>query len=137
MSKKLSIINFKLVTCSFLIYGIYSVIDMVNTWSKEGVQINFGILGIFVFLGLLKHQEGWRKCALAFDWICFIIVPIGLLGLVFKKHLFRYIETYSFPENIFEWYLAFRLSLVIFVIAFWQYKVLNSEFVKKLFSIED
>ncbi len=74
----------KIVAVLFILGGISTAIEIVLSLMMGHININFGLLGIFIGIGLLRRSNGWRACALVFTWLALALVPI--VGLLFLAH---------------------------------------------------
>ena len=74
--------SLKIVAALFIFGGICSAIEVIVSLMYGHININFGVLGLFIGPGLLRFSSGWRTCALVFLWIGFILTPI--IALVFN-----------------------------------------------------
>ena len=110
----------------FLLIGLAGLFEQIETFYNEGfvIAFNIGMLGIPVFWGLLKHRKGWRTLALFFIWIE-MVSPLLVLGIII------------FGWDILPFEISFPLVLVPYVaislVGLWQYKVLTSKKIKKMF----
>ena len=109
----------------FLLIGLKGLFETIATSYSEGhFWLEPMILGIPVFWGLLKHRKGWRTLALFFIWIE-MVSPLLVLGIII------------FGWDILPFEISFPLVLVPYVaislVGLWQYKVLTSKKIKKMF----
>src|SRR5437899_9792407 len=68
--------SLKIVAFLFILGGIFSLIEVIVSLMYGQININFGVLGLFIGPGLLRLSRGWRTCALVFLWIALIGAPI-------------------------------------------------------------
>jgi hypothetical protein len=118
----------------FIIGGIYAVIEILIFFMHREININFGVLGLFIGPGLLRLSRGWRTCALVFIWIALIGVPIiALLLLATKGPL----DFNVFGQTVGHVSKAAGLIVagVVFVVALWEYRVLTRLDVRRLFGV--
>ena len=122
----------KIVAVLFILGGIFAVIEVIVSLMNNRININFGVLGIFIGFGLLRLSQGWRTCALVFTWIGLIVIPI--IGILFLSHsgpldfsLFGQKVGHASRE------LGVGMVVVLFVYTVWQYRVLTREDVRYLF----
>jgi len=71
--------SLKIVAWLFIISGVSAAIEIVVSLMNNHINLNFGVLGIFIGIGLFNLRNGWRICGLVFVWIAIIIMPIILL----------------------------------------------------------
>ncbi len=67
--------SLKAVAILFLLGGIFAVIEVLVSLAHSHLNINFGVLGLFIGPGILALRPGWRTCALVFLWIAMIGIP--------------------------------------------------------------
>ena len=65
-----------IVAIIFLLGGIWAGFEMVIQALNSYLNLNFGVLGIFIGPGLLRGSRGWRTCALVLIWIVLILSPL-------------------------------------------------------------
>ena len=70
---------FKIVAALFIVSGIYAALEVLVSLANSRIYLNFGVLGIFIGLGLLRFRRGWRTCALVFTWIALVLLPVFAL----------------------------------------------------------
>ena len=128
--------SLKAVAILFILGGICSAIEVVVSLMHSHININFGVLGLFIGPGLLCFRRGWRTCALVFLWIALIGVPIiALLFMVSQGPL----DFKIFGQKVGHASKGFGLATaaVVFVLALWQYRVLTRPDIRELFGIEN
>jgi len=74
--------SLKAVAILFIIGGIFCAIEVIVSLTLGRININLGVLGLFIGPGLLALRSGWRTCALVFIWIALISVPLVLLVML-------------------------------------------------------
>ncbi len=130
-------LNLRLVAFIFLLIGLASLVQTLVTLYKHPFTINPGILGIPICYGLLKHRQGWKTCALFFIWIEMMAGVFGLVALlvalVVGGNLVAQYHSSVLPKAMAA-PLAFILTVAVFLLALWQYKVLTSPKIKELFA---
>jgi hypothetical protein len=125
-------IPLKLVGWIFILGGISAAIEILIDASNGRTNLNFGVLGVFIGIGLLRLRTGWRTLALVLLVIALVFIPIlSVLALSTPGNL-------SF--NIFGQKVAalsppmfLILLAVFFVFTFWQFRVLLRPDVRALF----
>jgi hypothetical protein len=116
-------IPLKLVGWIFILGGISAAIEILIDASNGRTNLNFGVLGVFIGIGLLRLRTGWRTLALVLLVIALVFIPIlSVLALSTPGNL-------SF--NIFGQKVA--ALAVFFVFTFWQFRVLLRPDVRALF----
>ena len=78
-------VSLKIVAILFILGGINSVIEIIVAIANSRININFGVLGLFIGPGLLALRPGWRTCALVFIWIALIFIPIFSVLVLFHS----------------------------------------------------
>ena len=129
-------LSLKVVAGLFILGGICSAIEVVLSLMHGHISINFGVLGLFIGTGLLRFSRGWRTCALVFLWIALIGVPIvALMFLTVSGQL----DFVLFGQKAGHVSVGFALvtAAVAFVLALWQYRVLNRPDIRKLFGVDN
>jgi hypothetical protein len=115
-----------------LVVGILSVTKFVLLLFHSTFSLEFGILGIPVFFGLLNLRNGWRVCAMVFLWFGLISFPIifslGLLGCVPAHFQVFGINVVRVPG----WFVSIG-AVPFFLLVLWQYRVLIRPDVRRLF----
>lgn len=122
----------KIVAILFILGGVSAAIEMIVSLMNNRININFGVLGIFIGLGLFRLSQGWRKCALFFTWIGLIALPI--IGFLFLGHSGP-LDFSIFGQKVGYASKEFGLTIVVvsFVYTLWQYRVLTRRDVQCLF----
>jgi hypothetical protein len=112
--------------------GILSVIKFIVLLFHSTLSLEFGILGIPVFFGLLNLRNGWRVCAmvlLLFGLVGFpIIFLLGLSGAVPAHFQVFGINVARVPG----WLVSVG-AIPFFLLVLWQYRVLIRPDVRRLF----
>lgn len=116
----------------FILGGISSVIEVFVSLMRNHININFGVLGIFIGIGLLRLRRVWRTCALVFTWLGLIAAPI--IGLLFLNHSGP-LDFNVFGEKVGHASKELGIVVVIafFVYSIWQYRVLTRSDIRLLF----
>ena len=78
-------ISLKIVAWLFIISGVSAAIEIVVSLMNNHINLNFGVLGIFIGIGLFNLRDGWRICGLVFIWIAIILMPIVFLIMLFSS----------------------------------------------------
>ena len=122
----------KVVAVLFIVSGVFAVLEIWLSLTHNQLNLNFGVLGIFIGLGLLRFRRGWRTCALVFIWLALIIIPVFgfmVIGGARPIHLKLFGQQMGYASPIF----AFFVATVLFALAAWQYRVLTRPDVVQLF----
>jgi hypothetical protein len=120
----------------FIVGGVASAIEVINSLLHDHVNINIGVLGLFIGPGLLRLNRGWRTCALVFIWIGLIMVPV--VSLVFLLHDGQ-VEFNLFGQQVGHVSSLFALLMLAAFFAFmlWEYRVLTRSDVRFLFGVSN
>lgn len=127
-------IRLKVIAILFLLNGIGSAITMLLALFQSGVSIEFGILGIPIFWGLLKLRPGWRTCALVFTWFGLVLLPMFAIWMLFSNGP-TYFTLFGLRVMQISRIWPSLGSIIFFTAAIWQYKVLTEPKIKRLFGI--
>lgn len=128
-------VSLKIVAVLFILGGVSAAIEIVVSLMHGRVNINFGVLGLFIGPGLLALKRGWRTCGLVFLWIGMIFAPIiGVLMLIQSGPVYFHL----FGQRAGDTSKAIGLIVVVavFLLCFWQYRVLTRPDVRRLFGLE-
>jgi len=126
--------SLKVVAILFIIGGILSVIDVIGSFLHGHININFGVLGLFIGPGLLALRPGWRTCGLVFLWIAMIglpLVTVLMLGLSGPLDFKVFGQKIGHASKEF----GLILAIVMWALAVWQYRVLTRPDVRRLFGV--
>jgi hypothetical protein len=118
----------------FVIGGVCSVIEVVLSLLHGHVNINFGVLGLFIGPGLLGLRQGWRTCALVFIWIGLIGFPIAALVFLFAAGPLNF-AVFGQKIGHAPKLLGILMGAVLFALTLWEYSVLTRSDVRRLFGI--
>jgi hypothetical protein len=122
----------KLVAWIFILGGISAAIEILIEASNGRANLNFGILGVFIGIGLLRLRPGWRTLALFFLVITLAFIPVlsvlalSTPGSLDFKIFGQKVAALSPP-------LFFTLLAVFFIFTFWQFRVLVRPNVRAMF----
>ncbi len=129
-------ISLKVVAFLFILSGLFSLIEIVVSLLHSHLNLNFGVLGLFIGPGLLRLSRGWRTCGLVFLWIAMIGSPIiALLFMTVSGPL----DFTLFGQQAGHVSKEFGMVLaaLAFALAVWQYRVLTRTDVRRLFGVPD
>jgi len=121
----------RLVALLFLLSGISSLISMVVGALNSQVRLEFGMIGIFVYFGLLRLSSGWRTCALALTLLGVVMSPVMAilsLGAPQKVNINIFGINSAMPS-----FFVVLASIFWFGLALWQWSVLKRPDVTALF----
>ena len=99
---------------------------------NDRLYIDLGVFLFFVGSGLLKHRLSAYRWAMFFTWTGLILLPIA--AVVFLSNpgdlkLFGQVVIGPAPPGF-----GFVVAILMTLIVYWQYTVLTSQRVKKLFN---
>ena len=129
-------VSLTIVAILFILGGVSAVIEVALALMQGRININFGLLGLFIGPGLLALRPGWRICALVFTWIALIAIPIVAIIMLAYSGPFHWTV---FGQRIGRAPKAAGIVVVIgvFSLALWQYHVLMRADVRALFGVGD
>ena len=122
----------RVVAVLFIISGVLAVLEVLVSLTRNRVSLNSGILGIFIGMGLLRFQRGWRTCALVSTWFALIFIPVfGFMVLGGARPI--HLKLFGQKVGIASPASALSFSVVLFALVVWQYRVLTRPDVVRLF----
>jgi hypothetical protein len=127
-------ISLKIVAVLFILSGISCVVEIVVALMYNRIDINFGVLSLFIGGGLMRLSRGWRTCALFFLWIGLILTPtIAAMFILASRPLDFTVfgqQVGTIPKE-----LGAGLAAIGFFLVLWQYRVLTRPDIRRLFGI--
>jgi len=131
-NKRVLPLALKIVAIIFILGGITTLIEVIVSLLNKRIDINFGVLGIFIGIGLFKLSQGWRICALVWTWFVLITVPI--IGFMFLGHPNPLdFSIFGQKVGVVSKQVGVAMAALLFVYTLWQYRVLTREDVRRLF----
>lgn len=124
----------KVVAGLFILGGVCAAVEVLVSLANGQVNINLGVLGIFIGSGLLRLSRGWRTCALVFLWIALIALPIfAFIAIVRSGPL----DLKIFGQNVGHApkEVGLAIAAALFLLTVWQYRVLTSPGIRDLFGL--
>jgi len=123
------------VSTLFLLGGLWSLALTVQSLLEGRWVTDLGLLGIPAFFGLRSFSCGWRTYALAMLWTIMVLAPIRIFFcnvtyLVVWTKLVKNVQDSDLPS---VWTPA--IAVLLFMLAFWQYRVLTRREVRELFFV--
>jgi hypothetical protein len=121
----------RIVAWLFLLGGLNSVLTILVCALHNQLQLDFGVIGIFVYSGLLRFSSGWRTCALVLLALALVMLPIiAVLGFVAPEgHLDLFGQhVMSIPPPVVS-----ILMIPWFALALWEWNVLTRPEITTLF----
>ena len=127
-------LSLKIVAALFILGGISSIIDAIIRLTQGTLPLNFGVLGLFVGIGLLRFSRAWRTCALVFLWIALLSLPLVAMVFLFVAASVNYT---IFWQNIGPGsrVIGVVLAALLFAVALWEFRVLTRPDIRKLFGL--
>lgn len=129
-------LSLKIVAGLFILNGISAAIEVVVALMHGHININFGVLGLFIGPGLLRYSRGWRTCALVLLWIAMIGFPI--ISFVFLSHSGP-LDLNVFGQKIghASKELGLAMAAILFALSLWPYYVLTRPDIRERFGVVD
>src|SRR5262249_21921903 len=126
--------SLKIVAFLFILGGILALTEAIVSLTYGQIYLNFAVLGLFIGPGLLRLSRGWRTCALVFLWIALIGAPVVAVLLISASGPF---DLKLFGQQVGDVSKGFGVAFiaVMFVLAWWQYRVLTRADVRRLFGL--
>ncbi len=120
----------KIVAWIFIIGGISAAIQVVFLLLAGNININFGVLGIFIGQGLLRLNPRSLAWAMFFTWLGLILTPIFIVMSLFMPSNF---EIFGLTLGRAPPVFSFLFSIAAFALVCWQYTVLTKRQIRRLF----
>lgn len=100
------------------------------------IDLDFGVLGLFVGPGLLRLSRGWRTCGLVLNWFPLIGLPIIAVLLLFDGQA-MHARLFGATVAV-DAVRGFALIIIaaFFALSLWVYHVLTRRDVRRLFGLE-
>ena len=127
--------SLKAVAILFILGGIFAVIEVLVSLAHSHLNINFGVLGLFIGPGLLALRPGWRTCALVFLWIAMIGIPIIAILMLGHSNPLDF-KVFGQTVGHVSKELGLAIAVILFLLSFCQYRVLTRPDVRALFGVE-
>ncbi len=127
-------VSLTVVAVLFILGGIHAVIEVVVSLAHSHLNINFGVLGLFIGPGLLALRRGWRTCALVFLWIAMIGIPIITVLMLGHSGPLDF-KVFGQKVGYVSKEIGLAIAVVLFLLSFWQYRVLTRRDVRLLFGV--
>jgi hypothetical protein len=126
--------SLKIVAVLFIIGGISSLIEIIVSLLHGQLSLDFGVLGLFIGVGLRRLSPTWRTWALVFTWITLLVTPVGVLLFINSSGPLDFtlfgIKMGHVPKAA-----GVVGAVVFFLISVWQYRVLTRPDVRALFGL--
>jgi hypothetical protein len=115
-----------------LVGGLASAVGMVVQLTRNHLNLDFGVLGIPIYFGLMRLSSGWRTCALVFLWFSLILAPVVFFVGLAAQHPAWFGMFGVRLASVSPVWLSVA-ALLLFVLSLWQYRVLTRPGVRTLF----
>lgn len=115
----------------FVFSGVCAVIEVVVSLFHSHLNLNLGVLALWIGPGLLRHSRTWRTWALVVLWFGLIGLPFFCLFALGRSTIdFKFfgVPAGQIPAEI---GLAFAIPMLLLIV--WQYRVLTRPDIKALF----
>ncbi|MGV3531080.1 MAG: hypothetical protein ACO1QR_01830 [Chthoniobacteraceae bacterium] len=122
----------QIVAVLFLIAGIFAIINTGARLSAGSIYIDLDVFGIPIFFGLRRLSAGWRTFALIYLWFPLIGCPVLFLMGIFGDSPTS-LEIYGQQLSRIPSIWISILSVPLFSLALWQYRVLTRPQIRTLF----
>ncbi len=120
----------KVVAWLFIISGIFAAIEVVALLLAGHIDINLGVLSIFVGRGLLRLNPRALSWAMFFTWLGLIFTPIFIAISFFITGNVSFL---GMPLGPAPPGLTLVLGIAAFALIYWQYTVLTRPQIRQLF----
>jgi hypothetical protein len=115
-----------------LLGGLLSLAGVVAELAHNRLFLDFGVLGIPIYFGLMQLGSGWRMCAILILQIELFLIPcLFVLGLV--SHTPAHLNVCGAEVARFSPLWLAVLAVPIFALSLWQYRVLQRPEIEALF----
>ena len=121
----------RIVAGLFTFTGVCAVIEVVLLLTRGHIDLNFGVLGLWIGPGLLRHNRTWRTWALVFLWIGLIGSPVFTLLALTRSALD--FKVFGIPVGKVPNGIGLIVAAAVFLLSLWQYRVLTRPEIRRLF----
>lgn len=115
-----------------LICGLRAVVGILMRLTANHLILDFGVLGIPIYFGLMRLSSGWRTCALVFLWIS-MLMALVLFSLGLASHAPAHLQVLGARVASISpvWLSVASIPYLVFML--WQYRVLTRPEIARLF----
>ena len=116
--------------------GLASAVGMLVQLTYGHINIDFGVLGIPMYFGLMRLDSGWRTCALVFVWMSIVAAPfVFFIGL--SAEVPAYFQAFGVSLATVSPVWLSVTTVPFFLLSLWEYRVLTRRDVRSLFCIPE
>jgi len=123
--------SLRVVAGLFIFSGICTAVEIAVSLTRGHINLNLGILCIWIGFGLLRHNRTWRTWALVFLWFGMIALPAFSLMALSRSMLD--FKLFGVPVGEVPSALAVFFVVPLFMLTVWEYRVLTRPGIKSLF----
>jgi hypothetical protein len=117
-----------------LLCGIGTLLTMIVDLTHKRLSVNLGVLEIPAGFGILRLSRGWRTFTLLGLWFGMVGFAIAILVLLFGGHTSD-LKLFGQPVNQWGRPMLVAISVMALGVMIWQYRVLTSPAVRRLFGL--
>lgn len=127
-------LSLKISSGLFIVFGVSAIIEVIVSLMRSHLNLNLGVLSLFVGLGLLRFSPGWRTCGLVFLWFTMIMAPV--IGIMMMSSDGRLnFNVFGQKVGTVPPVLGVVMAVGAFALALWQYRVLTRSEIRRLFGL--
>jgi len=121
----------RIIARTYIVCGVLSAVDILIELARGEINLNLGVLGIFIGRGLLKRKNGWRRCAVVlsrFSLACggltvLVAIPLALISKL----------AHTSGQSLASFYASIFVMVALLAFSVWQYRVLTRSDIEALF----
>ncbi|MBW3635029.1 MAG: hypothetical protein KY445_01025 [Armatimonadetes bacterium] len=121
--------SLQIVAWLFIVGGIFAAINMVVSLLAGRININLGVLTVFIGQGLLRLNPHSLTWAMVSIWLGLVLTPFTAVMFLFNP---GDVKIFGLNAGQAPPGLGFVLSVAAFALIFWQYRVLTSHQIRQL-----
>lgn len=125
-------ISLKIVAAFFIFDGASSAIGVMVSLFRGSLNLDFGVLGIFIGFGLLRLQPLWHTIALLFTGLALIAIPVLTLISILGSEPVS-LKVFGQEVGYSSRTVVLFLAALYFVVEVWKLRVLTRRDVTELF----
>jgi hypothetical protein len=124
--------SLRVVAGLFVFSGVCAVIEILVSLMHSNINLNLGVLCLWIGPGLLRHNRTWRTWALVFLWLGLIGMPVFCLLALGRGTLD--IKLFGAPVGQVPAALGIAMAIPVFLLVLWEYRVLIRSDIRRLFA---